>query len=306
MSSIVQNMMQRSLGDGARATKFEMFFQFSNPDSGPNNEDFIAQVKATSTPSKSHQIIDFKYKGRSIPIKGQTKFGQTWECTFYLTEDHKLKQAFETWIEALDQKHNYMDVTTVADVSETQRIHSAGSYTTDIKLYQLNFDGDDTTAMYNMYNVYPIEISPVQYSYDAVGQVQEFTVTFAYSYYTLSALRGREGNFIDTLVGKFQDASKAIVDGALTNLAEGINGFVSDAIGDSLGKLNNWAGGLSSDVTPPKTDALMRDLTKGGVPTKYSPNSIFSEAAKSSSNSANGFGTAVEQALKDANELNTF
>ncbi len=300
MSSIVQNMLQKSIGDGARSTKFHILFEFTNPGSAPSANDMVTMAKTTSFPGKSHTTIDFKYKGRSIPLRGQTKYTQTWECTFYLTEDHKLKNAFENWIEALDEKHNYMDVSTVAGVSATQLMHSAKrNYTTTIVLYQRNFDDDQDTAVYHLHNVFPIEVSPIQYSYEQQGQVQEFTVTFAYSYFTMSVNKGRAGNFIDTLVDKWKAGVTGMVQGAMARVADGINGFVKDATGDTLNKLNDWANGLTKDIIPSGGNTS-KDLVSGGLPPQFMGPGVLDSIASSAGKTLDSITNTASSMLNDA------
>lgn len=300
MSSIVQNMLQKSIGDGARSTKFQILFEFTNPNSAPSANDMMTMAKTTSFPGKSHSIIDFKYKGRSIPLRGQTKYTQTWECTFYLTEDHKLKNAFENWMEALDEKHNYMDVTTVAGVGEIQRIHSnKKNYTTTIVLYQRNFDDDQDTAVYHLHNVFPIEVSPIQYSYEQQGQIQEFTVTFAYSYFTMSVNKGRAGNFIDTLVDKFKSGITDFVQGTMNKVADGINGFIKDATGDTLNKLNDWASGLTKDVIPTGGNTS-KDLVSGGLPPQFMGPGVLDSIAANAGKSLDAITNTASSMLNDA------
>lgn len=300
MSSIVQNMLQKSIGDGARSTKFQILFEFTNPKSAPSVNDMVAMAKTTSFPGKSHSTIDFRYKGRSIPLRGQTKYTQTWECTFYLTEDHKLKNAFENWIEALDEKHNYMDVSTLPGVGETQRMHNRKkNYTTTIILYQRNFDDDTDTAVYHMHNVFPIEVSPIQYGYDQQGQIQEFTVTFAYSYFTMSTMKGRAGNFIDTLVDKFKSGVSDLVNGAMSKVADGINGFVKDATGDTLNKLNDWANGLTKDFIPSGGNTS-KDLVSGGLPPQFMGPGVMDSIAASAGKSIDSITNAASSMFNDA------
>lgn len=295
MSSIVQNMLQKSIGDGARPTKFEILFQFTGGSNNPPPEEMITLAKATSLPSKSHSTIDLRYKGRSIPIKGQTKYSQTWECTFYLTEDHKLKNAFENWIEAIDQQHNYMNVD--GTIKEWQRAHLKNGYTTTIMIFQKDFDDKAQTAKYILHNVFPTEVSPVQYSYEQQGQIQEFTVTFSYSYFTSEVMKGRSGNFIDTLVGKFKSGAANLVQGAMGAVAAGINNFIGDAVGDSLGKLNDWAKGLSTDIIPPKTSTTSKDLVSGGLGAK------FQAGVSSMEQAAEDAGKSVSSAMSSAKKM---
>lgn len=305
MSSIVQNMLQNALGDGARATKFEVFFQFTNPKTGISDDDLIALVKTTNFPGKSHTTIDFKYKGRSIPIKGQTKYSQTWECTFYLTEDHKLKYAFENWIEALDQKHNYYYdyELAAAGVDETQRLHSVtNNYTTTINLFQKSFDDKTQRAKYTLYNVFPIDVSPIQYSYESIGQIQEFTVTFAYSYFTMEVLKGKSGNFIDTLVGKFKNAVTGAFNAAATAIGDSIMSMIGGGPGDTLDKLNNWAKGVNIDLTPPLTNNTISDLVGGGLSDKWMPSSLYTKISESASATANGISSSLSKAASSVSD----
>lgn len=299
MSSIVQNMLQRSVGDGARATKFQVLFQFTNPKSAPSAEDMMVLAKTTTFPGKSHATIDFKFKGRSIPLRGQTKYTQTWECTFYLTEDHTLKNAFENWIEALDEKHNYMQALP-ASVAETQRLHSVKkNYTTTIILYQRNFDDDQDTAVYHMHNVFPIEVSPIQYSYEQAGQIQEFTVTFAYSYFTMNTMKGRSGNFIDDLVDKWKSGAISMIQGYANQVADGINGFIKDAAGDTLNKLNDWAAGLTKDVFPQGGNTA-KDLVSGGLPPQFMGPGLLDSVAASAGKTIDSITNTASSMLNDA------
>lgn len=252
MSSAVQNILERTLGDMARATKYEVFFSFTDQKVTTPVEDLIAMGKTASFPGKQHTTIDLKYKGRSIPIKGQTKYTQTWECSFYLTEDHSLKVAFENWIEALDQKHNYLDVTESPNIPDLQRRNSTNGYTTPLYIYQKNFYDDEATAEYVLENAFPIEVSPVQTSYESVGTVQEFTVTFAYSHYKSRVLKGANGNFIDDIIGKAEAAIRDSITNGLAAVGDAANNFV-------LGLLND-----SSITTQPTSEEAAAQTGLGG------------------------------------------
>jgi len=185
-------------------------------------------IKSTQFPGKMHEKIDLMFKGRSIPIKGQVKYTQTWTATFYLSEDHKLKNAFEIWLEALDQKHNYS--TDVNGLSYTQAIHQVNGYTSTIRLYQKDFNGDQPTSVYTLYNVFPIEISTLDYSADNVGQVQEFTVTFAFSNYTMSVEKSIVGSFVDEQIEKVKVAAQEAADQLVGSTGSLISGIIPSSL----------------------------------------------------------------------------
>jgi len=237
MSSKIQNILDGVLGDVARSTKFEVLFTFTDSTSNIRADEIIMMGKTASFPGKTHTTIDLKYKGRSIPIKGQTKYTQTWDCTFYLTEDHGLKKAFENWIEALDQHHNYNDAVNEA-VRRTQKNHNKNAYTTQLKINQRNFSDERDTIEYTLLNAYPTEVSQVQTNYESRGELLEFTVTFSYSHFTSENKTGKHGNFIDTIVDKVDKITNDAIQNALTRAGDGINGYLSSTA-NKLTELNN-------------------------------------------------------------------
>lgn len=230
MASYIQNKFESILGDGARATKFDANIVFNN-DLYSDDEAVSFLIKSMDYPSKSHTTVDFKYKGRSIPLKGQTKYNQTWTCTFYLTPDHKLRNVFETWIESLDQQHNYFeDVSEIKGLKATQEGNES-SYVTDLFLYQRNFDDDQNTAVYHLYNALPIEISTMQANSESIGEILEFTVTFAYSHYKSEVMKGADNNFIDEMVDKFKNVTSNAFNTAKNSLNENISSFIKSGTG---------------------------------------------------------------------------
>jgi hypothetical protein len=234
-------LLNNALGDGARATKFDADIYFTNSELFPDREQMRTLVKATTFPGKSHTVLDLKYKGRSIPVKGQVKYNQTWNCTFYLTEDHKLKNAFEVWLEALDQKHNYTPNTKeTPGLDKTQKANKT-FYTSNVHLFQRNFDNTQITAQYYLYNVFPIEVSAVEYSSESIGTVQEFNVMFAYSYYEMQTVKGEQGNFIDQFVDRAITTAAGYIDQGLSAFGD----IASDAVGSMTEKLDALSGGLN-------------------------------------------------------------
>jgi len=245
MSSVVQNILHNTLGDGARSAKFNVMFSFTNPKANPDSGALLAHGKTSSFPGKANTTIDFKYKGRTIPIKGQVKYTQSWECTFYLSEDHTLKHELENWIESLDQRHNYLNPSETKSVRETQLRHNVHGYTQNAYIYQRDFEDTRDTAKYTLFNVFPTEISPVQVNYESRGELLEFTCTFSYSHYSMETIQGTQGNFIDQAVGKAFDTANGIVDGNIAKI-QNVVGVASDLFG-TASKLGDLSSGILSE-----------------------------------------------------------
>lgn len=221
MSSTIQNLLDNALQDGARGSKFECFISFASPKL--YTEDTKVLVKTSQFPGKTHDVIDFKFKGRSVPIKGQVKYDNTWSCTFYLEQDHKLKKAFEDWIESIDQQHNIKEVSD--SVFGAQGYNDQSGYTTILKIYQMDFHGEEQTAQYELFNAFPKSVSSVDVDYSSVGQILEYTVEFAYSYYNLLNIKSEDGTFTDELSGKKED--------------KGLLGSITDALSNPLGAIKS-------------------------------------------------------------------
>ena len=75
--SYVANLIKTEIGDGARTTKYDVAFQFTNPSMFPSAQNVAVMVKTTSFPAKQHQTIDFKSAWRSMPSREQVKYSKT-------------------------------------------------------------------------------------------------------------------------------------------------------------------------------------------------------------------------------------
>jgi hypothetical protein len=224
MANVVQTMIHNALGDGARSTKFECYIGLDT--FGAGSKTISTMVKTASYPSKSHDVIDFKFKGRNIPLRGQVKYEQTWTCNFYMDESHTLKKAFEDAIEALDEVHTYDDPNgTVA----RQQGRNSSRYTNTITIVQLDFDGSQSTAIYTLYNAFPKNITQIDIDYSEVGKILEFSVEFAYSHFDMQVVKAPDGSFIDGIKGRFLGAVEGLIQKGKDAAAAAIGDLISSA-----------------------------------------------------------------------------
>ena len=300
--SSVANLIQTAIGDGARTTKFDVAFQFTNPSMFPSAQNVAVMVKTTSFPAKQHQTIDFKYAGRSIPIRGQIKYSNTWECTFYLPQDHSIKKAFESWIDALDETV-YFENTPSANVSRTRSLHNRNGYTTDIAIYQLDFTGQNQVARYILHNVFPIEVQPLTVNSDGPGDIEELSVTFSFSHYELETLKSSSGAFVDNLVNKISSELSAVGSNLLNKLGSEISSFLPGSIGDGaiLDDIANLPQKIIDSVSLSKLSDEVCSLFDGTNPDYKLPNFVSSgiKYAKESFNSLVKAGSDAVNSIKD-------
>lgn len=229
MANVVQSMIYTALGDGARSSKFECFIGLETFEFGAGSKTISAMAKSSAFPSKSHDVIDFKFKGRSIPLRGQVKYDQTWTCSFYMDESHTLRNAINNAIEALDEIHNYGDVnSTVA----RQQVFNSSRYTNTMTIIQLDFDASQTMAIYTLYNAFPKNMSQVDTDYSEIGKIQEFSVEFSYSHFDMETVKGPDGSFIDK--------TKERLLGAVEGLVQKGKEVATDAIADLIGSAKDY------------------------------------------------------------------
>lgn len=255
MSSVIQNLLHNTLGDGARSTKFDAAFQFTSDDA-PNSKGVTASVKTSSFPGKSHTPMNIKHRGKNIPVRGTVKYSQQWECTFYLDVNHSLKHEFELWIEALDETRNYANDSDINGLDGLQSSHNNSGYFRDINIYQLDFDDETMTSKYTLVNAFPTGVSAVTTSFEGSSKVLEFTVTFSYTHYIHQVLIGNSGNFIDGLITTSTEIA--------TSIGNSISSFISDQVGNSLNVLSDLNNGTTTSITTSLDNALLA-LNTGGI-----------------------------------------
>ena len=309
--SSTSDLIHAAIGEGARSTKFDVAFQFTNPSMYPSAQNVAVMVKTTSFPAKQHQTIDFKYAGRSIPIRGQVKYSNTWECTFYLPQDHSIKKAFESWIDALDETV-YFEQTPSVDVSRTRSLHNRSGYSTDIAIYQLDFTGQNQVARYTLHNVFPIEVQPVTVNSDGPGDIEELSVTFSFSHYELESLKSSSGAFVDNLVNKISGELADVGSNLLNKLGSEIASFLPGSLADgsllddianapqkiidsiNISRLTDEVGSLFDGTNP---DYELPNFVSSGI--KFAKES-FDSLVKAGSDAVKSLKGPVSQAGSDA------
>lgn len=274
----IPRLLYQALGDGARSNRYDVLITLKDNASGLNERNVGMLCKAASFPGRTHDVIDFVYKGRSIPIRGQSAYEQEWSCTFYLTEDHALRDEFATWIESLDEVHNYVSSSYAAPM----RSSSHNGYTREIKIYQQNYADTGATAEYTLHNAFPKAVEAVDLNGSEATNILEFRVTFAYSHYTIQTLDPSTSTLVDkamTALGSGLTAAADAIMDSINAAAEGVVQDVSEAISTSM---ENLAGDEDFDA-----------LMDGATNFFYDPGGWMNDVAAS-------VGTSIGNVIGDA------
>ena len=166
------------VGGGARPNLFEVELT-TLPDgvTGWDAETFRFMCKATALPAQNIAAIDIPFRGRIFKVAGDRTI-DNWSVTVINDEDFLLRNAFENWTQQ------------IADLSTNIGATDPSSYMTDAKVFQLgrgstkssqNSSGERNVVLkeYEFVDVFPINVSAIDLSYDTGDTIEEFTVEFA-------------------------------------------------------------------------------------------------------------------------------
>lgn len=161
--------LKAALGAGARANKYRINFSVPaaiKTTSLLSNVDVLC--KAASFPQVSIGQIEVFNQGRKLIIPGDTAYDNTWNLTFYNTEDHALRKDMISWMVAADHFQN--------------NSHSGNpdSVMGELSVVQLDSKGN-ATAKYTFHNVFVQSVAELSVGDDTIDTIQEFDVTFSFT-----------------------------------------------------------------------------------------------------------------------------
>ena len=182
----LSNFKSKLAGGGARPNLFEVSIPnfpaaatTSTPAAQPNDETFQFLCKATNLPASNVASIDVPFRGRIFKVAGDRTI-DNWSVTVINDEDFLLRNAFEAWMNAIAKLDNNTGAT------------NPTSYMTDAFVTQLgrggkerfsgkNQSGNSASALktYKFVDVFPVNVSAIDLSYDSSDTIEEFTVEFA-------------------------------------------------------------------------------------------------------------------------------
>ena len=172
MTLKVDDFKSKLVGGGARANLFKVTMS-----GGPGELDELASFmcKAASIPGSSVAAIPVAFRGRQVQVAGDRTF-ENWSVTLYNQGDFKLRQQFEQWLNSLNGHESGLNTAGL----------NPGDYQIDMTVDQLDRQ-ENVLATYTIKGAFPISVSAIELGFDANDAIEEFTVEFAYQYWTSAA-----------------------------------------------------------------------------------------------------------------------
>jgi len=170
MSFNIETFKSRGLVlGGARPSLFEIqvFPPFADP-LFDEKQRFL--VKASTIPPSIIDPIEVGYFGRKVRYAGDRVFSN-WAVTVLNDEYYAIRKAFERW-------HSRMNsiVPNLMNVPGTD-------YKTDAIIRHYSKAGGPPIAEYKVVGLFPTNVNQMPLDWDAINQIQQFDVEFAYDYW---------------------------------------------------------------------------------------------------------------------------
>tara|TARA_B100000003_G_scaffold87034_1_gene77992 strand:- start:1242 stop:1817 length:576 start_codon:yes stop_codon:yes gene_type:complete len=184
ISSNVEGFLQK-VASGVRPNMFEVEINFPS-DVGADTGLTNILCKSAALPASSVGTIEVPFRGRTVKIAGDRTF-DNWTATFINDKDMKVRQYFEKWLNLINSHEGNQ----AAAFSPT----ATGKYTAQLYVSQLAKDASetgDTLRKYQLWYAFPTSVSQIDLAYDSNDQIEEFSVEFQYSYWTVET-SGAEG-----------------------------------------------------------------------------------------------------------------
>ena len=178
------------VSQGVRPNMFEVSIQFPDTAGADDTEIVTYMCKSAALPSSNVGVIEVPFRGRTVKIAGDRTF-DNWSATFINDKDFKTRSYFEKWLEQI----NSHQANTAGIIDPTQ-------YGRTVTVKQLEKDdstGGEVVRSYKLWYAFPTSASAIDLAYDSNDQIEEFSIEFQYSYWTVAgagdseSVAGRSG-----------------------------------------------------------------------------------------------------------------
>jgi hypothetical protein len=176
MAFNVAEFRAQLVGDGARPNLFScsMAFPAIATAGGPvASQKLTFLAKSAQLPGSTIGQVPLYYFGREMKFAGNRTFAD-WTLQIINDEDFAVRTALESWMNSISSH-----ATNVRNGAAA----SPSGYTTDATVTQYNKEGG-AIQTYNFVGMFPLDVAPIDLDWSTNDSIEEFSVTFAYQYWT--------------------------------------------------------------------------------------------------------------------------
>ena len=160
---------------GVRPNMFQVDITF--PGTVEADQTLVSYMcKSAALPASNIGVIEVPFRGRTVKIAGDRTF-DNWSATFINDKEMKSRAYFEQWLNQINTHK-----------ANTGDIQDPTAYGRSVVIRQLEKDSTPAGSelrSYKLWYAFPISTSAIDLAYDSNDQIEEFSVEFQYSYWTV-------------------------------------------------------------------------------------------------------------------------
>ena len=160
---------------GVRPNMFQVDITF--PGTVEADQTLVSYMcKSAALPASNIGVIEVPFRGRTVKIAGDRTF-DNWSATFINDKEMKSRAYFEQWLNQINTHK-----------ANTGDIQDPTAYGRSVVIRQLEKDASPAGSelrSYKLWYAFPISTSAIDLAYDSNDQIEEFSVEFQYSYWTV-------------------------------------------------------------------------------------------------------------------------
>ena len=159
---------------GVRPNMFQVDITFPGTNADQTLVSYMC--KSAALPASNIGVIEVPFRGRTVKIAGDRTF-DNWSATFINDKEMKTRSYFEQWLNEINTHK-----------ANTGDIQDPTAYGRSVVIRQLEKDSSPAGSelrSYKLWYAFPISTSAIDLAYDSNDQIEEFSVEFQYSYWTV-------------------------------------------------------------------------------------------------------------------------
>ena len=163
---------------GARANLFDVTISggAASTNLGGALKEFVFACKAAAIPAMAVGVVEVPYFGRVVKVPGNKTF-DNWSVTVINDEGFLVRNGFEKWVASMGTHKG--NVQSAASTGLTTALYG------DATVQHYGKSGTTSKiAEYKFVNIFPVNVSEIALGCDANDAIEEYTVEFAYDYWT--------------------------------------------------------------------------------------------------------------------------
>ena len=167
----VDDFKAKIRGGGARPNLFQATLNFPTYAGGSDETEVASFLcEAAQLPGSTIGAIVVPFRGRQLKMAGDRTF-DVWTATIINDTDFKICNAMERWMSGISG--HSVNVGLVNPIA----------YESDLRIAQLDRNGTKIKE-YVFNGAHPTDLSPIDVAYSTTDEIERFTVTFQYQYWT--------------------------------------------------------------------------------------------------------------------------